>query len=95
MKALLAAFFLLAVTGLAGAQEFPAKAVRIIVPFTPGGPNDLAVRPLAPKLSELLGQTFIVDYRAGANGIIGTDLVAKSPPDGYMLLIISSSHRPS
>jgi len=65
--------------------------VRIIVPFAPGGPNDLAVRPVAQKLTELLGQTFLVDYRAGANGIIGSELVAKSPPDGYTLLIVSSS----
>jgi tripartite-type tricarboxylate transporter receptor subunit TctC len=76
---------------LAGGQEYPAKPVRIIVPFAAGGPNDLAVRPLAPKLQELLGQPFIIDYRAGANGVIGSDYVAKSPPDGYTLLIISSS----
>ena len=75
----------------AQAQDYPTKAVRIIVPFAPGGPNDLSVRPLAPKLQELLGQPFIIDYRAGANGIIGSELVAKSPSDGYTLLIISSS----
>ena len=72
-------------------RPFPAKAVRIIVPFAPGGPNDLAVRPVAQKLHELLGQPFVIDYRAGANGIIGTELVAKSAPDGYTLLVISSS----
>ena len=82
---------LLAIGGRAHAQEFPAKAVRIIVPFAPGGPNDLVVRPVAQKLHELLGQPFIVDYRAGANGIIGTEQVAKSAPDGYMLLVVSSS----
>jgi tripartite-type tricarboxylate transporter receptor subunit TctC len=81
----------LAAAPVALAQEYPVKPVRIIVPFAPGGPNDLAVRPLAPKLQELLGQPFIVDYRAGANGIIGTELVAKSPPDGYALLVVSSS----
>ena len=73
------------------AQEFPAKAVRIIVPFAPGGPNDLAARPVAQKLYEYLGQPFVIDYRAGANGIIGCDLVAKSTPDGYALAVISSS----
>jgi tripartite-type tricarboxylate transporter receptor subunit TctC len=73
------------------AQEYPTKAVRIIVPFPPGGPNDLVVRPVAPKLQEYLGQPFIVDNRAGANGIIGSELVAKAPPDGYLLLVISSS----
>ena len=72
-------------------QGYPAKPVRIIVPYTAGGPNDSAVRPLSQKLQELLGQPFVVDYRAGANGIIGTEYVAKSPPDGYTLLIISSS----
>ena len=77
--------------GPAVAQSYPSKPVRIIVPFAPGGPNDSAVRPLSQKLQELLGQPFVVDYRAGANGIIGTEYVAKSPPDGYTLLVISSS----
>ena len=79
------------VSGLACAQEYPAKAVRVIVPFAPGGPNDLAVRPVAQKLYEFLGQPFVIDYRAGANGIIGCDMVAKAPPDGYALAVISSS----
>jgi tripartite-type tricarboxylate transporter receptor subunit TctC len=92
MRALLIVFALLLATGrYAAAQEYPVKPVRIIVPFAPGGPNDLVVRPLAPKLQELLGQPFIVDYRAGANGIIGSELVVKSPPDGYALLVVSSS----
>ena len=92
MRLLLAAFLLLLAIGrYADAQEYPVKPVRIIVPFAPGGPNDLVVRPVAPKLQEILGQPFIVDYRAGANGIIGSELVAKSPPDGYALLIVSSS----
>ena len=56
-----------------------------------GGPNDLAVRPAAQKLYEFLGQPFVIDYRAGANGIIGCDAVAKAPPDGYTLVVISSS----
>ena len=89
MKALV--LLLLTICGLAHAQEFPAKAVRLIVPFAPGGPNDLVVRPVAQKLHELTGQPFIVDYRAGANGIIGTEQVAKAAPDGYTLLIVSSS----
>ena len=80
-----------AIGQFAHAQDYPAKAVRIIVPFTPGGPNDLAVRPVAQKLYEILGQPFVIDYRAGANGIIGCDLVAKSPPDGYSMVVISSS----
>jgi tripartite-type tricarboxylate transporter receptor subunit TctC len=80
-----------AVSSTVFAQSYPAKPVRFIVPFAAGGPNDSAVRPLSQKLQELLGQPFIVDYRAGANGIIGSEYVAKSPPDGYTLLIISSS----
>jgi tripartite-type tricarboxylate transporter receptor subunit TctC len=80
-----------AVGGTVAAQSYPAKPVRFIVPFTAGGPNDSAIRPLSQKLQELLGQPFIVDYRAGANGIIGSEYVAKSPPDGYTLLVISSS----
>jgi tripartite-type tricarboxylate transporter receptor subunit TctC len=92
MRTLLIVFALLLATGrYADAQEYPVKPVRIIVPFAPGGPNDLVVRPLAPKLQELLGQPFIVDYRVGANGIIGSELVVKSPPDGYALLVVSSS----
>jgi tripartite-type tricarboxylate transporter receptor subunit TctC len=74
------------------AQDYPTKPVRVIVPFPPGGPNDLVVRPVARKLQEMLGQPFVVDNRAGANGIIGTELVAKSPPDGHALLVISSSY---
>jgi tripartite-type tricarboxylate transporter receptor subunit TctC len=91
--ATLLAIGMLTITGVhcAHAQEFPTKAVRIIVPFAPGGPNDLAARPVAQKLYEILGQPFVIDYRAGANGIIGCDLVAKSAPDGYTMVVISSS----
>lgn len=91
MKHVAVIVLLLASGQFASAQEYPVKAVRVIVPFAPGGPNDLAVRPVAQKLYEFLGQPFVIDYRAGANGIIGSDLVAKSAPDGYTLLIISSS----
>jgi tripartite-type tricarboxylate transporter receptor subunit TctC len=80
-----------AIVAPAAAQSYPGKPVRFIVPFAAGGPNDSAVRPLSQKLQELLGQPFIVDYRAGANGIIGSEYVAKSAPDGYTLLVISSS----
>lgn len=75
----------------AGAQGYPAKLVRVVVPFTPGGPNDSVLRPLAQRLHENFGQPFVVDYRPGGNAIIGTDYVAKAPPDGYTLLIISST----
>jgi tripartite-type tricarboxylate transporter receptor subunit TctC len=68
------------------AQSYPAKPVRVINPFAPGGGLDLVLRPVLQKVSENLKQSFIVDNRPGAAGIIGTDLVAKSPPDGYTLI---------
>lgn len=78
----------LAVATGAGAQpQYPSKPVRIVVPFLAGGPTDLQARMLAEKLTQRLGQQFIVDNRAGANGNIGMDLVAKSPPDGYVMAL--------
>jgi tripartite-type tricarboxylate transporter receptor subunit TctC len=71
----------------AGAQNYPARTVRLVSPFPPGGSVDVVGRILAAKLSENLGQQVIVDNRSGASGIIGTELVAKAPPDGYTLLI--------
>jgi tripartite-type tricarboxylate transporter receptor subunit TctC len=71
----------------AAAQTFPAKTVRMIVPFPPGGGNDIVGRIVAQRLGESFGQQVIVDNRGGAGGTIGTDLVAKAPPDGYTLLI--------
>ena len=69
------------------AQNYPAKAVRLVSPFPPGGSVDVVGRILAAKLTERLGQQVIVDNRSGASGIVGTEIVAKSPPDGYTLLI--------
>lgn len=73
------------------AQSYPAKPVRVIVPFPAGGGTDLFARAVAQKLSGALGQQFIVDNRSGAGGMIGSELVAKAPPDGHTLLITSSS----
>jgi tripartite-type tricarboxylate transporter receptor subunit TctC len=73
-----------------GAADFPARPVRLIVPFPPGGPLDIVGRLVARKLQEQWGQSVIVDNRAGASGAIGTDQLAKSPPDGYTLLINST-----
>src|SRR5262245_47114373 len=70
---------------------FPVKPLRVVVPFSAGGPTDITVRAIAPRLTELLGQNIIVDNRAGATGIIGAELVAKSPPDGYTLLMATAS----
>ncbi len=80
-----------AVASVAVAQGFPAKPIRMIVPFAPGGNVDINARAVAPGLGQLLGQQVIVDNRAGAGGTIGTDAVAKSAPDGYTLLMASSS----
>jgi tripartite-type tricarboxylate transporter receptor subunit TctC len=70
----------------AQAQSWPVRPVRIVNPTQPGGPSDIMARSMAQKFSEVFGQTFIVDNRPGANGIIGVDLVAKASPDGYTLL---------
>ena len=87
---MLAAFPLFA--GCAGAQErYPAKPVRIIVPFAVGGATDIMARIMGQKMGEILGQTFIVDNRPGAGGNLGSDLVAKAVPDGYILLMATAS----
>src|SRR5215207_2565336 len=78
---------LLAVCVSADAQTYPTNTVRIIVPFPAGGGNDSMGRILAQKLSEALSKQFIVDNRAGANGMVGSELVAKAPRDGYTLLV--------
>ncbi len=69
------------------AQQYPAKPVRIVVPFPPGGPTDIVARLMAPKMAEAMGQQFIIDNRGGAGGAIGTEQVAKSAPDGYVLVM--------
>jgi tripartite-type tricarboxylate transporter receptor subunit TctC len=77
-------------TGGAHAQNFPAKPVRVIVPFSPGGPADFQVRLLAPTLSQAWGQQVVVENRGGANGIIAFELGAKADPDGYTLILITA-----
>lgn len=69
------------------AQNYPTRPIRIVVPFSPGGGNDIVARFLTQRLTESFGQTAVVDNRAGAGSTIGTDIVAKSPPDGYTLLV--------
>lgn len=89
------AFAAMALAGLpigAGAQNYPTKSIRFIVPFGPGGPGDALGRLIGKKLTESLGQPVVVDNRSGATTIIGTELAAKSSPDGYTLLLISTTH---
>jgi tripartite-type tricarboxylate transporter receptor subunit TctC len=74
------------------AQTYPSKPVRVIVPFGAGGPADVYARVIAQHLTEQLKQSFVVENRPGAGAIIGTDAVAKSPPDGYTLLLMSNTH---
>ena len=85
-----AAVMTLAATA-AAAQSWPAKSVRIIVPFGTGGGTDIQGRLLGKKFFESMGQTFVVDNRAGAGGMLGAELAAKSPPDGYTLLFTTAS----
>lgn len=81
----------LAATG-AGAETFPAKPVRLIVPFPPGGATDIVARLLSQKLQDIWGQTVVVEYKPGAGTVIGTDAVAKSAPDGYTLGTVITAH---
>jgi tripartite-type tricarboxylate transporter receptor subunit TctC len=76
----------------ATAQEYPTRPVRVIIPFPPGGSNDVVGRLIGIHLGERLGKQVIIDNRSGAGGVIGTEAVAKSPPDGYTLLMISLAH---
>src|SRR5262245_51114029 len=77
---------------IASAQIYPTKAVRVIVVFPPGGSNDVTARIVFQKMSEQLGQQFAIDNRGGASGTIGSDVVAKSPPDGYTVMVQSATH---
>lgn len=75
----------------ADAQSYPVRPIRLVVASSPGGGSDILGRLIAQKLTELLGQQVVVENRAGASGIIGVDLVAKSPPDGYTLILTQTS----
>lgn len=74
------------------AQDYPVKPVRVVIPWPPGGSNDIVGRLVAQKLSENLGQQFVVDNRGGASGVIGSELVAKGDADGYVFMIHSATH---
>jgi tripartite-type tricarboxylate transporter receptor subunit TctC len=79
-------------SGNAAAQQYPTKSIRMIVPFAPGGPTDVIARIVAAKLSESFGEQVVVDNRAGAGGNIGMGLAANASPDGYTILVVSSSY---
>jgi tripartite-type tricarboxylate transporter receptor subunit TctC len=85
------ATLLLASAAAAQAPDYPNRPVKLVAPFAPGGPVDVVARVLAPKLSERFGQQFYVENHPGGSGNIGTALVAKAPPDGYTILVISST----
>jgi tripartite-type tricarboxylate transporter receptor subunit TctC len=88
-------FIALACAGVAtsaAAQQWPSKPVKIVVPFGPGGPADVYARVLGKELGEILGQQFVVENKPGAGAVIGTDIVVKSPADGYTFLMMSNTH---
>src|SRR5262245_16190087 len=72
------------------AQDFPNKPIRLIVPFPPGGPNDIIARVVGQRMSEIVKQPIVIENRSGQGGVTGTDAVAKSPPDGYTIAITSA-----
>ena len=89
-QAVVIAFLTLAAC-VAHAQQYPTKAVRVIVPFAPGGGSDITARQFSAKLTEYLGQQFVVDNRGGAGGLIGMEMTAKAPADGYTIMMMSGS----
>ena len=92
MRSALAAATLAAATAGALAQEsYPAKPIRFVIPFPPGGINDAVTRNLNARLPALLGQSTVIDYRPGAGGNLGAEHVAKSPADGYTILVANNS----
>jgi tripartite-type tricarboxylate transporter receptor subunit TctC len=88
--AVLTGLSVLLAPALAAAQDFPAKPIRLIVPFPPGGPNDIIARVIGQRMSELAKQPVVIDNRGGQGGVLGTDAVAKAPPDGYTIAISSA-----
>lgn len=90
LKNLLLALAVLAVPALAAAETFPSRPIKLIVPFPPGGPNDIIARVVGQKMSDILGQPVVIDNRGGGGGTVGTDALAKSVPDGYTIAVTSA-----
>jgi tripartite-type tricarboxylate transporter receptor subunit TctC len=88
----LAAGALALLSAAAGAQTYPTKPIRVVVPFAAGGPADVYARVLGRSMQETLGQAFVVENRPGGGSLVGTDVVAKAPADGYTLLLMSNTH---
>ena len=91
-RVLKAAFILLALTAIAAADDYPGRPIRMIIPFPPGGSNDVVGRLVAKYLTEKIGQQVYVDNRAGAGGTIGTEACAQATPDGYTICVVSLAH---
>jgi len=81
----------LVVASSAWAEDYPSKPIRLIVPFPPGGPNDIIARVIGQRMSEIAKQPVVIDNRSGSAGALGTDAVAKAEPDGYTIAITSAS----
>jgi tripartite-type tricarboxylate transporter receptor subunit TctC len=88
---LLTGLALLLLPALASAQDFPNKPIKLIVPFPPGGPNDIIARVVGQRMSELIKQPVVIENRGGQGGVLGTDAIAKAAPDGYTIGIVSAS----
>src|SRR3954452_16135894 len=90
LNPLAAGLSLLLLPAAASAQDFPAKPIKLIVPFPAGGPNDIIARVVGQRMSELCKQPVVIDNRGGQGGVLGTDAVAKAQPDGYTIAITSA-----
>ena len=91
LGALATGLSLLLLPALAAAQDFPSKPIKLIVPFPPGGPNDIVARVVGQRMSELVRQPIVIENRSGQAGVLGTDAIAKAVPDGYTIGIVSAS----
>ena len=91
LRPMVAGLSLLLAPLTAHAQDFPNKQIRLIVPFPPGGPNDIIARVVGQRMSEITRQPLMIDNRGGQGGVLGTEMVAKAAPDGYTIGIVSAS----